>query len=102
MSVSERGEEAGEQNLDLMDKNRVKRHGAPGKLARDSEAQKGSKRLDVNAAGVRGKSWYLIRGGLSKRTEVSRGHSSRRKGKPIYRACTEQGRRGEGPNGKRS
>ncbi len=93
VSVSERGEEAGEQNLDLMDKNRVKRHGALGKLARDSEAQKGSKRLDVNAAGVRGKSWHLIRGGLSKRTEVSRGHSSRwsndhpgRMGKLIYRA----------------
>ena len=52
MSVSERGEEAGEQILDLMDKNRVERHGAPGELARGSEAQRGSKRLDVNAAGL--------------------------------------------------
>ena len=49
-----------------MDKNRVERHGARGKLAIDSKAQAGSKRLDVNAAGVRGKSSYLIRGGLSK------------------------------------
>ena len=63
--MSERGEEAGGQNLDLMNKNRVKRHGAPGELARDSEAQTGSKRLDVNAAGVRGKSLHLIRGDLS-------------------------------------
>ena len=66
MSVSERGEEAGEQILDLMDKNRVKRHGARGELARDSEAQRGSKRLDVNAAGFRGKLPHLIRGDLSK------------------------------------
>ena len=64
MSVSERGEEAGEQNLDLMDKNRVKRHRAPGELAKDSKAQKGSKWLDVNAAGVRGKSRHLIQGDL--------------------------------------
>ena len=63
MSVSERGEEAGEQNLDLMDKNRVERHGAPGKLARSNNAQKGSKRLDVNAAGVRGKISHHIRVG---------------------------------------
>ncbi len=76
-----------------MDKNRVKRHGAPGELAKGSEAQGGSKWLDVNAAGVRGKSWHLIRGGLSKRTEVSRGHSSRwsddhpgRTGKLVHRA----------------
>ena len=65
MSVSERGEEAGGQNLDLMNKNRVERHGAPGELARDSKAQRGSKRLDVNAAGIRGKLWHLIRGDLS-------------------------------------
>jgi hypothetical protein len=65
VSVSERGEEAGEQNLDLMDKNHVKRHGAPGELAKGSEAQRGSKWLDVNATGVRGKSWHLIRGDLS-------------------------------------
>ena len=77
VSESERGEEAGEQNLDLMNKNRVRRHGAPGKLARGSEAQEGSERLDVNAAGVRGKSWHLIRGGLSCGAGVSRGHSSR-------------------------
>ena len=64
MSVSERGEEAGGQNLDLMNKNHVKRHGAPGELATDSEAQRGSKWLDVNVAGVRGKSWHLIRGDL--------------------------------------
>jgi hypothetical protein len=66
VSVSERGEEAGEQNLDLMDKNRVQRHGALGKLAKGSKAQTGSKRLDVDAAGVRGKSWHLIRGDLPK------------------------------------
>ena len=65
MSASERGEEAGEQNLDLTDKNCVRRRGARGKLARDSEARKGPKRLHVNAARVRGKLSYLIRGDLS-------------------------------------
>jgi len=43
MSVSECGEEAGEQNLDWMDKNCVKRRGVRDKLAKDSEVQKGSK-----------------------------------------------------------
>ena len=84
--MSERGEAAGEQNLDLMDKNRVERHGERGKLATDSKAQAGSKRLDVNAAGVRGKSSHLIRGDLPRRAGVSRGHSSRRTGKLVYRA----------------
>ena len=106
--MSKRGEEAGEQNtsaslsagLDLMDKNRVKRRGAPGELAKGSKAQRGSKRLDVNAAGFSGKSWHLIRGDLSKWTGVSRGHSRRRKKKLFYKACTEQGRIGEGSNGK--
>lgn len=55
---------AGEQNLDWMDKNCVRRRGAPGELARDGEALKGSKRLYVNAARVRGKQSYLIRGDL--------------------------------------
>jgi hypothetical protein len=32
-SVSERGEEAGWQNLDWMDKNCVERHGVPDELA---------------------------------------------------------------------
>ena len=41
--VNRRGEEAGVQNLDLMNKNCVKRHWVPGKLARDSKAQRGSK-----------------------------------------------------------
>ncbi len=59
--MNQRGEEAGEQNLDLMDKNCVRRRRA---LARDSEAQKGSKRLYVNAARVRGKLSHLIRGDL--------------------------------------
>ena len=91
--MSERGEEAGGQNLDLMNKNRVTRQGAPGELARDSEAQRGSKRLDVDAAGVRGKTSHLIRGDLSGETGVSRGHSSRwrnnhpgRTVKAVYRA----------------
>ena len=48
-----------------MDKNCVKRRGAPDELASDSEVQKWSKRLYVNAARVRGKRSYLIRGGLS-------------------------------------
>ncbi len=93
MSVSERGEEAGVQNLDSMNKNRVERHGMPDKLARDSKVQEGSKQSHVNAARVRGKLPNLIRGGLPKRAEVSRGHSSRwgnvhpgRMGKLIYRA----------------
>ena len=63
--MSERGEEAGEQSLDLMDKNCVRRRGAPGELASDSKAPKGSKRPYVNAARVRGKLSHLIRGGLS-------------------------------------
>jgi len=49
-SVSECGEEAGGQNPDLMDKNRVKRHRMRGKLAQGSEAQKGSKQSYVNTA----------------------------------------------------
>ena len=65
------------QALDSMNKNRVKRHGMTDKMARDSKVQKGSKQSHVNAARVRGKLPNLIRGGLSKRTEVSRGHSSR-------------------------
>ena len=66
MSVSECGEEAGEQNLDWMDKNCVKRRGVRDELARDSEVQKGSKQLYVNAARIRGKQSYLIRGGLQR------------------------------------
>jgi hypothetical protein len=58
----------------------------PDKLAKDSEIQKGSKQSHVNAARVRGKLSHLIRGGLPKGAEVSRGHSSRRMGKPIYKA----------------
>ncbi len=71
MSASERGEEAGEQNLDLMNKNHVERHGAPGEPARDGKAQRGSKRLDVNAAGVRGKLPHLIRGDLPREGQKS-------------------------------
>ena len=63
--MSERGEEAGEQSLDLMDKNCVRRRGAMGELASDSKARKGSKRPYVNAARIRGKLSHLIRGGLS-------------------------------------
>ncbi len=101
------GKEAGAQNLDWMDKNCVRRRGAPGELARDSEAPKGSKRLYVNAARIRGKLSHLIRGDLrrvsgeteeierssDRDVEVSRGRSSRwsndhpgRAGKPAYRA----------------
>ena len=78
-----------------MNKNRVERHRAVGKLAKDSEAQRGSKRLYVNAARVRRKLSHLNRGGLSskKGAEVSSGHSSRwrndhpgRMGKPNDRA----------------
>ncbi len=53
MSVSERGEEAGAQNLDSMNKNRVERHEMPDKLARGSKVQKGSEQSCVNAARVR-------------------------------------------------
>ena len=48
----------------MMDKNHVKRHGMPGELAKDSEALKGSKQFHVNEARNRGKSPYLIWGGL--------------------------------------
>ncbi len=71
MSESERGEEAGEQNLDSMDKNRVERHGMRDKLATDSKVQRGSKQSDVNAARVRGKIPYLIRGGLPKQKSAA-------------------------------
>ncbi len=47
-----------------MDKNCVRRREAPGELAEDSEAPKGSERLYVNAARIRGKLSYLIRGDL--------------------------------------
>jgi len=61
-----------------MDKNCVKRRGVRDELARDSEVQKGSKQLCVNAARVRGKQSHLIRGGLSGgEAEVNRGRSSR-------------------------
>ena len=53
------------QSLDLMNKNCVERHGAPGKLAKDSEALRGPKRLDVNAARLRRKKSHLIRGDLT-------------------------------------
>jgi hypothetical protein len=58
------GEEAGEQNLDWMDKNCVKRHRVWDELASGSEVRKGSKQLYVNTARIRGKISYLIRGGL--------------------------------------
>ena len=88
------GEEAGEQNLDWMNKNCVARHRVRDELARDSEVQKGSKQPYVNAARVRGRLSNLIRGGLPFLwAEVSRGRSSRwsndhpgRLGKPNYRA----------------
>ncbi len=93
MSVSERGEEAGGQKLDSMNKNRVERHGMTDELARDSKVQRGSKQSHVNAARVSGKLPNLIRGGLFKGTEVSRSQSSRwsndhprRMGKLVYRA----------------
>ena len=63
-----RGEEAGTQSLDLMNKNCVGRHGRRGKLAKGSKAQKGSKQTCVNAARVRGKNPNLIRGDLLKKS----------------------------------
>jgi hypothetical protein len=88
------GEEAGEQNLDWMNKNCVGRHKVPDELATDSEVQKGSKQPYVNAARIRGKLSYLIRGDLLfLKAEVSRGRISRwsndqpgQPGKPGYRA----------------
>jgi len=62
--VSGCGEEAGEQNSDLTDRNHVKRQGVRGKLAQDSKAQKGLKWHFVNVAGIEGKLSNLIRGGL--------------------------------------
>jgi hypothetical protein len=64
------------QNLDLMNKNRMKRHGVRGKLAYGSEAREGSEQLYVNAARVRGKISNLIRGGLQLRE--LRGRSQQR------------------------
>jgi hypothetical protein len=59
------GEEAGEQNLDGMNKNCVARHRVREELAGDREVQKGSKQPYVNAARVRGKISNLIRGDRS-------------------------------------
>jgi hypothetical protein len=47
-----------------MNKNCVERHKVTDELARGSKVQKGSKQPYVNAARVRGKLSYLIRGGL--------------------------------------
>jgi len=74
------------QNLDSMNKNRVERHGMTDKLAQDSKVRKGSKQSHVNAARVRGKLPHLIRGDLPEEAGVSRGHSSWRMGKLIYKA----------------
>lgn len=71
MSVSERGKEAGGQNLDSMNKNHVERHGMPDELAEDSKVQKGSKQSRVNVARVRRKRPYLIRGCLSQERQKS-------------------------------
>ena len=62
--MNTRGEEAGEQNLDWMNKNCVTRHRVRDELARDSKVQKGSKQPYVNAARIRGRLSNLIRGGL--------------------------------------
>jgi hypothetical protein len=69
--VSERGKEAGAQNLDSMNKNRVERHGMRDKLAIDSKVQKGSEQFHVNTARVRRKKPYLIRGGLCRKEQKS-------------------------------
>jgi hypothetical protein len=94
--VSERGEEAGEQSLDLMDKNCVRRRGAPGELASDSKARKRIKAALRKRSKGQGKAIapYPGRSVLSAgRAGVSRGHSSRWgnvhpwwSGKPGYRA----------------
>jgi hypothetical protein len=61
-----------------MDKNCVERHRVRDELATDSEVRKGSKQPYVNAARIRGKISYLIRGGLPfLKAEVSRGRISR-------------------------
>ena len=51
--MSIRGEEAGVQILDSMDKNYVERHEMPGKLPCDSKAQRGSKQSYVYIARLR-------------------------------------------------
>ena len=94
------GEEAGAQNSDLTNRNYVERHEVRGKLAKDSEAQRGLKQLCVNVVGLEGKLSNLIRGDLQAiLAEVSRSHSSRwsnahprRIVKIIYRA---KGRTGQ-------
>ncbi len=95
MSVSECGEEAGEQNLDWMDKNCVKRRGVRDELARDSEVQKRVKAALRKRSQGQGKAIapYPGRSVSFGRTEVSKGHSSRwsndhpgRLGKPSHRA----------------
>lgn len=50
-----------------------KRHGVRGELAQGSEARTGSEQLHVNAARVRRKLSYLIRGDLSEGELEGRG-----------------------------
>ena len=95
MSASERGEEAGVQNLDSMNKNRVKRHGMMDKLACDSKVQKGSKQSHVNATRVKGKLPNLIRGGLPTGQKSAEAIV-------VGGLTTTQGRRGNSSTGRRA
>lgn len=79
-----------------MNKNRVERHGAPGKLAKDSKAQAGSKRLNANAARVRGKLSNLNRGGLPEGGQKSAAAIV------VGGVTTTQGGKGNLPTGRRA
>ncbi len=111
--MSERGEEAGEQSLDLTDtgtaavaakpplglrRNCVRRRVALGELASDSKAPKGSKWLHVNAARVRGKLSHLIRGGLS----FLRGGQKSAEAIVVGRATSTRGGQGNLTTGRRA
>ena len=96
MSVSERGEEAGEQSLDSMNKNHVERHGMPDELATDSKVPRGSKQSHVNVARVRGKISHLIRGGLPKGGQKSAAAIV------VGGVTTTQGGRGNSSTGRRA
>lgn len=102
MRANGRGEEAGAQNLDLMNKNCVERHGMPGELATGSKSPKRVKADPCKRSKGQGKESvpYPGRSAGFFSAEVSRGRSSRwgndhpgRLVKANYRAKGQTGRK---------
>jgi len=81
-----------------MNKNCVGRRGASGKLATDSEAPKGSERLHVDAARLRGRLSYLIRGDLP----TLRGRQKSAEAEVVGGVTTTRGGQGNLTTGRRA